>query len=152
MNEVRQTVGSLRTVRPSVEEETAMSTVTAPDLGWLTCEIVVLGDPERDLTASYRITCRELETGRFVGSAVLPASPDGGPPRISLGDIVRLIGGYRFASIYVEIESERLARRNRAVSERLRHRDRGWLRRAGQYGLFETALKRSPPIMNAGGS
>jgi hypothetical protein len=71
-----------------------------------------------------------LETGRFVGSAVLPARPDGRPPRASLGDIVGLIGGYRLASIYVEIESERLAKRNLAVSDRLRRRDRSWLRRA----------------------
>jgi hypothetical protein len=85
-----------------------MDTFNTPDLGWLTCEIVVLGDPEGDLAASYCISCRDLETGRFVGSTVLPARPDGRPPRVSLGDIVGLIGGYRLASIYVEIKSERL--------------------------------------------
>ena len=129
-----------------------MDTFNTPDLGWLTCEIVMLGDPERDLAASYRISCRDLETGRFVGSAVLPARPDGRPPRVSLGDIVGLIGGYRLASIYVEIESERLAKRKLAVSDRLRRRDRSWLRRAEHLVLFETALKRSSLISNAGGS
>jgi hypothetical protein len=105
-----------------------MDTFDTPSLGWLTCEIVVLDDPERHLTKSYCIRCRDLETGRFVGSAVLPARADGRPPPVSLGDIVGLIGGYRLASIYVEIESERLAKRNRAVSDHLRHRDRSWLR------------------------
>jgi hypothetical protein len=103
-----------------------MDTFNTPDLGWLTCEIVVLDDLERDLAASYRISCRDLETGRFVGSAVLPARPDGRPPRVSLGDIVGLIGGYRLASIYVEIESERLPRRLTQNSSVVHYRHPIW--------------------------
>jgi hypothetical protein len=103
-----------------------MDTFATPDSGWLTCEIVMLSDPERDLAASYRISCHDLEIGRFIGSAVLPALPDGRPPSVSLGDIVGLIAGYRLASIYVEIESERQAKRSRALSDHLRHRDRSW--------------------------
>jgi hypothetical protein len=107
-----------------------MDIFTTPNSGWLTYEIVVLGDPARDLTASYRISCHDLETGRFIGRAVLPALPDGRPPRVSLGDIVGLIGGYRLASIYVEIESEQLAKRNRALSDHPRHRDRSWYKKS----------------------
>jgi hypothetical protein len=76
-----------------------MDNFNRPDFGWLTCEIVVMGDPERDHSASYRVSCRDLETGRFVGSAVLPAGADGRPPPVSLRDIVGLIGGYPYLLI-----------------------------------------------------
>jgi hypothetical protein len=129
-----------------------MDNFKTADLGWLTCEIVVIGDPERDHSVSYRISCHDLETGRLIGSGVLPARADGRPLRVSLGDIITLIGGYRLASIYVEIESERLARRNRALLGHLRHRDRSWLRRAQRSVLYETAVEHPPRISKGGAS
>jgi hypothetical protein len=46
--------------------------------------------------------------------------PGGGPPSVTVADIVELIGGYRLASIVVEIEAERLACINRRCAARLR--------------------------------
>lgn len=113
------------------------------DLSRLNCEIVLLEDPQREPMATYRATCTDMETGRFVGSFVLPAALDGRPPSLSLADIAGLIGGYRLASIFVEIESERLARLNRRAADRRRSRERAWLRRVPRRILADLELERT---------
>jgi hypothetical protein len=124
------------------EFETVRCEGASTDFGRLSCEIVLLGDRQPDRAGSYLVTCTDTETGRFIGSTLLPADPDGGPPSVTLGDLVGLIGGaYRLASVFVEIEAERLARRTRRLSDRLRHRDRRWLRRARRSVPYESALE-----------
>ncbi|KRQ14676.1 hypothetical protein AOQ71_12380 [Bradyrhizobium manausense] len=94
-------------------------------------DLVVLVDPEPELVTSYRVTCTERQTGWVLGSTSLPAAPEGGPPTVTLSDVTPLLGSsYRLASVLVEVESERLARLSRRTADRLRHRDRSWLRRA----------------------
>jgi hypothetical protein len=100
----------------------------AIDLSRIDWEIVVIADPEPDLVAQYRVTCSDRETGTIIGSYVVPAGPGGGPPSITVGDIAEAIGRYRIASIYVEIEAERLAGVTRRTSDRERRRARAWLR------------------------
>jgi hypothetical protein len=104
-------------------------------------DIAVVADPEPDLVAQYRVTCSDRDTGTFIGSVVVPAGPGGRPPVITVGDIVELIGGYRIASVYVEIEAERLARVNRRVSDRERRRARGWLRSIPRSVLAEHGIE-----------
>jgi len=111
------------------------------DFSRLSCEVVVLDDLQRGHSASYRVTCTDTETGRTVGRAVLPAGPDGGPPRVTLEDLAGLVGGYRLASVFVEIEAEQLARQTGRVSDLLRRRDRSWLRRARHLVPYESDLE-----------
>lgn len=99
-----------------------------PDWSWVDLEIVVVAGPDLDLVAQYRVTCSDRETGRLVGSTVVAAGPGGRPPAVTVAHVVELIGGYRFASVYVEIEAERLARVNRRVADSRRSRARAWLR------------------------
>lgn len=97
----------------------------------LSLDIVVIDDPRPELATTYCVTCADTETGRIIGRTSLPAGPDGCPPKATIGDVIGLIGGgYRLTSVFVEIESERLARQTRRLSHRLRRRDRSWLRRA----------------------
>jgi aminoglycoside phosphotransferase (APT) family kinase protein len=122
----------------------------AIDLSRLDWDIVVVGDPERDLIAHYRVTCWDRETGTFIGEAIAPPAPGGGPPSVTVADIVELIGGYRLASIVVEIEAERLARINRRCADRERQRARGWLRRVpnsvlAEHGIAAPASRGSRP-------
>jgi hypothetical protein len=99
--------------------------------GGLVLHLVVLADPEPELKASYRVTCTERETGWVLGSKLLPAEPGGSPPLVTLSDVTPLLGdSYRLASVLVEVESERLVRLTRRTADRLRRRDRSWLRRA----------------------
>jgi hypothetical protein len=99
--------------------------------GGLVLHLVVLVDPQPELATSYRVTCRERETGWVLGSALLPAAPDGGPPTVTLSDVTPVLGDpYRLASALVEVESERLAKQTRRARDFLRRRDRSWLRRA----------------------
>jgi hypothetical protein len=107
-------------------------------------DIAVVSDREPDLLAQYRVTCSDRDTGTFIGSVVVPAGPGGRPPVITVGDIVELIGGYRIASVYVEIEAERLARVNRRFSDRERRRARGWLRRVPRTVLAEHGIEPAP--------
>jgi len=113
----------------------------AIDLSRIDWEIVVIADLEPDLVAQYRVTCSDRETGTIIGSYVVPAGPSGGPPPITVGDIAELVGGYRIASVYVEIEAERLARTNRRVSDHERGRARGWLRSIPRSILVEHGIE-----------
>ena len=99
--------------------------------GGLTLHLVVLVDAQADLATSYRVTCRERDTGWLLASTLLPAALDGGPPTLTLSDLTSLLGdAYRLASVFVEVESKRLTRLTRRTADRLRRRDRSWLRRA----------------------
>jgi hypothetical protein len=110
--------------------------------GGLVLHIIILLDPEPDLATSYRVTCTERETGRILGSTLLQARPEGGPPALSLWDIAPLLGDpYRLASALVEIESERLARLNRRAADRQRRFNRSWLRRTRLLFPLPLALK-----------
>lgn len=97
-------------------------------------EIAIVADPEPELVAQYRVTCSDRETGAFICGAVIPPGPGGRPPVVTVADLVELIGGYRIASVLVQIEGERLARRSRRVSDTVRRmhraRRRNALRRA----------------------
>jgi len=108
-----------------------------PDWSWVDLEIVVVPGPNPDPVAQYRVTCSDRETGRLVGCTVVPAGPGGRTPAVTVADVVALIGGYRFASVYVEIEAERLARVSRRVADRRRSRARSWLRNVPRSVLAE---------------
>jgi len=112
----------------------------AIDLSRVDWEIGIIGDPAPERITHYRLTCVDGETGIFISSMVVPAGPGGQPPTITVGDIVGLIGLYRFASVYVEIEAERLARLNRRVSDRRRSRTRGWLKTIARSVLAEHGI------------
>jgi hypothetical protein len=93
-------------------------------------DIVYVTNARND-EGGYSVTCTDAETGQVIGRRLLPAACDG-PPRITLGDIVEMMGGsYRCLSVLVEIETQKLARRNRRISDRYRRSQRGWLRRSG---------------------
>ena len=84
-----------------------------------------------DDEAGYSVTCTDAETGEVIGRRQYPGACDG-PPSVTLGDIVEIMGGsYRCLSVLVEIEGQKLARRNRRISDRYRRSQRGWLRRSG---------------------
>lgn len=114
------------------------------DLSRIDWEIVVIGDPEPDLVAQYRVTSSDRETGTVIGSFVVPAGPGGAPPRVTIGDIVAVVGHYRIASIYVEIDAERLVGMTRRMSDRERSRSRAWLRRVPRSVLAEREAVRDP--------
>ena len=98
-----------------------------PLLDRLSCEIVVING--RDQQSLYRVTCTDGETGIVLGSRLLPAGPRGAAPAITLGDVVELIGGgYRCASIAVEIEAGNLSRQTRRIGDILRRREGLWRR------------------------
>lgn len=107
------------------------------DLSRIAWEIVVIEDPEPDLVAQYRVTSSDRETGTTIGSYVVPAGPGGAPPSVSIRDIVASVGRYRIASIYVEIEAERLGRRSRRVADAVRRWHRAQRRRALQRAFEE---------------
>jgi hypothetical protein len=86
--------------------------------GW---EIVVIEQSATGLAVRYRVSCNDRQTGVFIGSVIIPAGPGGQPPVITAVDVVELFGGgYRWASIAVDIDVDDLGRRIRRVSERLR--------------------------------
>lgn len=114
----------------------------AIDLSRIDWEIVIVADPEPDLVAQYRVTCSDRETGTIIGSFAAPAGPGGGPPRITIGDIAESVGRYRIASIYIEIEAERLAGLTRRTSDRERSRARAWLRNVPRSVLAEYGIDR----------
>jgi hypothetical protein len=118
----------------------ACSDDTAIDLSRIDWEIVIIGDPEPDLVAQYRVISSDRETGTTIGSFVVPAGPGGGPPPITIGDIAESVGRYRIASIYVEIEAERLAGLTRRTSDRERSRARAWLRNVPRSVLAEHGI------------
>lgn len=120
---------------------TSRSRTDAIDLSQVDWDIVVIGDPERDLIAHYRVTCWERESGTFIGEAIAPPSPSGGPPVITIADILELIGGYRLASIIVEIEAERLVGISRRCINRERRRTRRWLGSVPPSVLTEHGIK-----------
>ncbi len=121
---------------------------TALDLSRMDFEIVVIRDPEPDLVAHYRVTCSDRDTGTTIGSYVVPAGPGGRPPAITVGDIAERLGRYRIASVYVEIEAQRLAGLARRTSDRERRLARAWLRNIprsvrAEYGIQATASRRA---------
>jgi hypothetical protein len=112
----------------------------AIDLSRIDWEIGVVGDPEPDLVAQYRVTCSDRQTGTIIGSYAVPAGPGDRPPSITVGNIAETIGRYRIASIYVEIEAERLAGLTRRMSDRERSRARAWLRNVPRSVLAEHGI------------
>lgn len=103
-------------------------TLRGPRSDYRTCEITV-AEP-RESSSPYRAICTDVDTGFTIGSACIARGPDGERPTISAADVIASIGGgYRLASIAVDIEVEELDRRIRRVSERLRLRQRLWRRR-----------------------
>lgn len=123
---------------------TTRSDDTPIDLSWIDWEIVVVGNPESDAATQYRVTANDRDTSRFIGSVVIPAGSGGEPPVVTTADIVELIGGYRVASIYVQIESERLARVNRRICDGQRRRGRAWLRSVPNSVLAEHGIEPDP--------
>jgi hypothetical protein len=123
---------------------TTRSEDAAVDLSRIDWEIVVIADPEPDLVAQYRVTCSVRATGTIIGSYVVPEGPGGAPPAITVGEIAEAIGRYRIASIYVEIEAERLAGMTRRMSDRGRRRARRWLRRVPRSVLAEHGIEPAP--------
>lgn len=111
----------------------------ALDLSRVEWEIAIVADPEPELVAQYRVTCSDRETGTFIGSAVAPPGPGGGPPVITVADVVELIGGFRIASVIVQVEAERLTRRSRRVSDAVRRFGRARRRTALRRALAATA-------------
>src|SRR5690349_20258360 len=101
---------------------------TRPDHERLRCDILVIN--AHDPQSQYRVSWTDAETGIELGSRLLPAGPRGTAPAVTLGDVVALIGGgYRCASVAVEIEAENLSRQTRRVGDILRTRRRLWRRR-----------------------
>lgn len=120
------------------------------DFARIDWEVLVLRDPDCGSVAHYRVTCSDRETGTFIGEAVVPPGPNGGVPAVTVGDVVELVGGYRMASIIVQIEAERLDRINRRFADRGRRRGRSWLRRVpasilAEHGIETPATRRSVP-------
>jgi hypothetical protein len=93
-------------------------------------DITVVGDPEPGRIAHYRVTIFDRETGVFIGSAFVPAGPGGGPPVVTVADVIELIGGFRVTSVIVQIDGQRLARQTRQVSDAVRRWHRAQRRRA----------------------
>jgi hypothetical protein len=101
---------------PSPPERTCiMLTVTkplslaAPRPSRVAWDIVVAVDRESRLVAHYRVTCRDRETGVLIAESVSSPAPDGGPPRITIGDVVELLGECRTSSVVIEIDACRIA-------------------------------------------
>jgi hypothetical protein len=117
----------------------------ALDVARIDWDVVVVGDRRRGLIAHYRVTCWDRETGTFIGEAIAPPALNGGPPCITVADVVELIGSYRLASIVVQIEAERLARINRRCADGLRRRDRGWRRHVPHSVLAEYGIEPAAP-------
>lgn len=111
----------------------------ALDLSRVDWEIAIVADPEPELVAQYRVTCSDRETGVFIGSAVAPPGPGGEPPVITVADVVELIGGFRIASVIVQVEAERLTRRCKRVSDAVRRFGRARRRTALRRALAATA-------------
>lgn len=99
------------------------------DLDWMTISVRMVGQDPGTPFASYRITYSDAETGRMLGSISVPATPDGRPPRLTVGEIVELVSRYRAASVYVEIAAERLVKITKRISDSARLHDKSWLRR-----------------------
>jgi len=116
----------------------------AIDLSRIDWEIVVIADPEPDLVAQYRVTRSDRETGTIIGSFAVPAGPGGGPPPITVGDIAESVGRYRIASIFVEIEAQRLDRVSRRAAQGQRSRECSWLRTVPRSILAEYGIDRPP--------
>ncbi len=95
--------------------------------------------------ASYGVTCTDADTGQVLGRRRFVGTCDG-PPSITFGDIVEMMGGsYSCLSVLVEIEGRKAMRRKRRVSDMLRRHRRGWLRRSGRGRrevAFESRLER----------
>jgi hypothetical protein len=103
-------------------------TLRGPQFDYRTCEITVAEPQEPN--SPYRAICTDVDTGVTIGSARIARGREGEQPTISATDVIATIGGgYRLASIAVDIEVEELDRRIRRVSERLRLRQRLWRRR-----------------------
>jgi hypothetical protein len=106
-----------------------------PLLETVSVDVVHVANARGD-EAGYSVTCTDAETGKVIGRRLFPGAC-GGPPPVTIGDIVEMMGGpYRCSSILVEIETRKLARLNRRISDRLRRRKRGWLRRSGYSRLL----------------
>jgi len=95
----------------------------------LSVDIVYVTNARSD--EGYSVTCLDAETGKVIGSRLLPPASDG-PPLITFGDFAELMGDtYRCTSVLVVIEKQQLARRSRRTSGMLPPCDGGWLRRNG---------------------
>jgi hypothetical protein len=129
-----------------------LSTLPAhPNLRRLSCEIIVVNG--RDPQSPYRATCTDPETGIVLGSRLLPAGPDGAAPAVTLGDVVELIGGgYRCASVAVEIEAENLSRQTRRIVDILRLRKRLWRRRRTTRARTKPHARSVPPALKLKGT
>jgi hypothetical protein len=82
-------------------------------------ECVIVIQPKN---AAYRAVCVDAATRLTIGSPSIPRGPDGGRPSISAADVIGMIGGYRLASVAVDIETDQLAGQTRRISGRLRLR------------------------------
>jgi hypothetical protein len=108
-------------------------------LGSVSVDIVCVAKAPGD-EGSYSVTCADADTGKVLGRRRFAAADDG-PPAITFGDIVEMMGGaYRCLSALVEIEGQKALKRNRRISDMLRRHRRGWLRRSG-YGRREIAFE-----------
>jgi hypothetical protein len=121
--------------RSSSEDRTMRNELPRPDwaslLETVSVDIVCVAKAPDD-EAGYRVTCTDAETGKVFGRRLFPAVACGGPPLITFGDIVEMMGGsYRCLSVLVEIQGQKALRRNRRISDMLRRHRRGWLRRSG---------------------
>jgi hypothetical protein len=107
---------------------TAPLRVSAPQSPYRDCDIAVVAPV--DAAAPARVICTDAETGLIIGSPSIPPDRRDGQQVVNTEDVIQRIGGtYRLASIAVEIGTEELARRTRAISDELRVRRRLWRRR-----------------------
>ena len=90
----------------------------------------------------YSVSSLNADTGKVIGRRLL-SSEGNNPPAITYGDLAALMGDtYRCASVLIEIEAQKPARRR--IPDILRRRERGWLRRNGSVPhsvAFESRLE-----------
>jgi hypothetical protein len=108
------------------------------------CVRIVYVTNARNDEGIYSVSSLNAETGEVIGRRLLP-SVGNGPPPITYGDLAALLGGtYRCASVLIEIEAQKPARREHRNPDKLRRRERGWLRRNGSVPhavAFESPLE-----------
>lgn len=89
---------------------------------------------------SYRATHSKADTAKVLKSISVPADPSGQPPQLTAGEIVEVIGGYRAASVCVEVEARRLAKVSKRVAENTRRWHRRWLQRVPSSVLLDHGI------------
>jgi hypothetical protein len=107
---------------------TAPLRVSAPQSPYRDCDIVAV-EPT-DPASPARAVCTDTASGLIIGSpSILPDCRDG-QQALNAGQVIQRIGGgYRLASVAVDIGTEELARQTRRISDELRLRRRLWRRR-----------------------